>query len=278
MQLHHVTSEQKQAFEKLLDVLPILLGEEAILFSTDTERFTAMHTPSNFTNYRAKIGDSLARGSGGQVCVETGSLVDRIIPKEVYGMPFRTIALPVIEDGSTVGCIAIARSRERQTKVIEIADTLSAISEEVAASIQEIANYASKMDEAMQSLGESTYLLLQGIQTINDMNKMIRNIASQTNLLALNATIEAARAGDAGRGFSVVAKEVKKLADGSTEAVSQVNSILKNIDNQMKSVDEKIKDTSSMATEQAHTTSEINQAIAAVAETAMHLQDISKSL
>jgi len=210
MELHHLTNEQKQAFELLLDVLPILLGEEAILFSTDTERFTSMYTPKEFTNYEAKVGDVLAPGSGGKVCVETGSLVDRLIPKDVYGMPFRTIALPIVEEGSTIGCIAIARSREKQTKIIEIADTLSAISEEVAASIQEIANYASKTDGAMQALAESTCLLLEGIQTINEMNQMIKNIASQTNLLALNATIEAARAGDVGRGFSVVAKEVKK--------------------------------------------------------------------
>ena len=278
MQLDHLTNKQKQAFEILQDVLPILLGEEVILFSTDKEKFTSMYTPKEFNEYKAKVGDALAPGSGGQVCVETGNMVDRLIPKEVYGMPFRTIALPVVEDGNIVGCIAIARCRERQTKVIEIADTLSAISEEVAASIQEIANYASNTDEALQSLAKSTYLLLQGIQAINEMNQMIRSIASQTNLLALNASIEAARAGDVGRGFSVVAIEVKKLATGSVEAVSRVSSILKDIDNQMKRVNENVKLTSSMAAEQAHAISEINQAMTAVAETATHLQDISKTL
>lgn len=276
--MQYLTSEQKKAFELLQGVLPRLMGEEAVLFSTDTEQFTSMYTPKEFTTYTAKVGDALAPGSGGRVCVDTGNPVDKLVPKEVYGMPFRTIALPVVDEGKTVGCVAIARGRGVQSKVSEIADTLSATSEEVAASIQEIAGYAATTNQEMQSLAESTHLLLQGIKTIHEMNLMIKNIASQTNLLALNAAIEAARAGEAGRGFAVVAEEVKKLAAGSTEAVAKVNSILKDIDARVKSVDDKIRQTSAMAAEQARATAEVQEAITNVAENAAGLRDVSKSL
>lgn len=77
---------------------------------------------------------------------------------------------------------------------------------------------------------------------------------------------------------SVVAEEVKKLATGSNEAVMKVNDILKDIDSRVKSVDDKIQYTSSMATEQARAVSEINKASAAVADTAMHLQEVSREL
>jgi GAF domain-containing protein len=276
--MQSLTTEQKKAFEMLLDVLPVLMGEEAVLFSTDTERFVAMHTPREFTFYKAKVGDVLAPESGGRICVDTGCPVDRLVPREVYGMPFRTIALPVVADGNTTGCIAIARCRGKQAQVADSAEVLSATSQEVAAAIQEIVNYAANTEQAMQSLAESTQILIQGIKLVNDMNQMIKTIASQTNLLALNAAIEAARAGEAGRGFSVVAEEVKKLANGSTEAVTKVNQILKDIDSRVKDVDNKIQHTSSLAAEQARAIAEINNASAAVAETATRLQEISKSL
>lgn len=67
------------------------------------------------------------------------------------------------------------------------------------------------------------------MKEIKKIVNAISLIAEQTNMLALNATIEAARAGDAGKGFSVVATEVKKLADKSKESSAMINSIINNI-------------------------------------------------
>jgi methyl-accepting chemotaxis protein len=66
-------------------------------------------------------------------------------------------------------------------------------------------------------------------KNISGFVKVIKEIAAQTNLLSLNASIEAARAGVAGRGFSVVAGEIRKLADQSVQAVKQIESIVKEL-------------------------------------------------
>lgn len=84
---------------------------------------------------------------------------------------------------------------------------------------------------------------IQGLQksaiAIGGITDSIMEIANQTNLLALNAAIEAARAGDAGRGFAVVANEIRNLADQSNKSASNITSIIKEIQSD-------IKDTSSV--------------------------------
>jgi methyl-accepting chemotaxis protein len=77
------------------------------------------------------------------------------------------------------------------------------------------------VDEAHATDGEMT-TLAESAQKIGDIVKLIQSIAEQTNLLALNATIEAARAGEAGRGFAVVASEVKSLAVQTAKATEAI--------------------------------------------------------
>jgi methyl-accepting chemotaxis protein len=106
---------------------------------------------------------------------------------------------------------------------------VSGATEELSSSIHEIGarssdsnSVAKDAESLVRGTGESVKVLLGAVEKIGAVVDIISKIASQTNLLALNATIEAARAGDAGKGFGVVASEVKMLADKTAQATNDI--------------------------------------------------------
>jgi methyl-accepting chemotaxis protein len=110
---------------------------------------------------------------------------------------------------------------------------------------------ASETDKQIQSLAEAA-------QKVGDVVKLITDIAEQTNLLALNATIEAARAGEAGKGFAVVASEVKNLANQTAHATEEIAQQIAAIQGETKTAVTAIQGISSIV-------GEINQIATAIA-------------
>ncbi|XOQ48593.1 MAG: Methyl-accepting chemotaxis protein 4 [Eubacteriales bacterium] len=92
-----------------------------------------------------------------------------------------------------------------------------------------IGDFILDLTSRVKVASDSNLQLQESSKKINEIVDYIRNISSQTNLLALNAAIEAARAGQAGRGFSVVAGEIRRLAVQTDEAISVIEGVVKNI-------------------------------------------------
>ncbi|MFM9159751.1 MAG: methyl-accepting chemotaxis protein, partial [Dolichospermum sp.] len=104
----------------------------------------------------------------------------------------------------------------------KIAQTGGEVVENTVIGILELRETMAETSRKVKRLGESS-------QEINSIVALVSQIASRTNLLALNASIEAARAGESGRGFAIVADEVRQLADKSAKSLREIEQIVMQI-------------------------------------------------
>jgi methyl-accepting chemotaxis protein len=95
--------------------------------------------------------------------------------------------------------------------------------------------------QAVQVTDEEMKSVLKSSDEISQIVSAINQIAEQTNLLALNAAIEAARAGEAGRGFAVVADEVRQLAQKSGQSAGEINRLVTETNNRIESLAESLR-------------------------------------
>jgi methyl-accepting chemotaxis protein len=108
----------------------------------------------------------------------------------------------------------------------------------------------SEADIANEEVNSAIHHMDSNAQEINMIVSTIQDIARQTNLLSLNASIEAARAGESGKGFEVVASEIRSLAEKSSQATTQISSLVSNIQEDSKSAVYKVEKTKDIFNQQ----------------------------
>ena len=196
------------------------------VFRANTEKMHALERERAESEQRAaaerkNLMDDLAnrfdermRGLIGSITSEGGKL--------------RSLAEALTQVAATTGRHGAEASEASQQSthnvkaVAAATEELSASLQEVAQQIQRSATIARKAVGDVESTSKDVESVASTAARINDVVKLIGEIASQTNLLALNATIEAARAGEAGKGFAVVASEVKNLANQAAKATEDI--------------------------------------------------------
>jgi len=181
-----------------------------------------------------------------------------VYTKEEHGIDLRGIAIPAFNDkGEVVGYIALNRSIEEFAVIKSSTEELKNSLQETNLTVSEIANSAVKLSEKLNYMIDKTRETEKLINESTEAVTLIESIAKQSNLLGLNAAIESSRAGEYGKGFSVVAGEMRKLALNSGESSKKISYALAEMSNSMKLIIEAINGLGKISTNQAASLEEL---------------------
>lgn len=241
--------------------------------------FYTTYVPGKLLNLGNKAGDPV-KGKVSKECLETGKRIIRVVSSEnsTYGIAYVACALPVCDGGRVIGCITTTETIATQERVGKIAYQMAASSQEFAASMQEVTNQATELAATSSALDSVGRELSAATHKTDQVVSFITHVAKQTNLLGLNAAIEAARVGEAGRGFGVVAEEVRKLAGASSESVKNITTSLAEVDDLIRQLTEKVKHIDYSLQGQTLAVQELAQVSQKMAEMATDLSKVAETM
>ena len=265
------------AFVKIAPSLHKLMQDDISISVYDTEKLL-IYVPAKTFNLNLTPGEPLVDGDILSTAIKSNKEMAATVPKEIFGVPFASKVIPIHdESGKVIGGVGVATSIEKKNNLHEVSESLSAIVQETAASLEDITVSASNLAERIIDVSNHLKEVGNGTNQIGQISKVVKGLSDQSNLLGLNAAIEAARAGDAGRGFSVVADEIRKLATNSKENVTQIDEITKGIQEAINNLNNAFEGITDFADLQVNSIQQITEIVQDIGKNAQKLSAMAEN-
>ncbi len=247
-------------------------SEPTTVTITDTEKYL-VHLPAEFSTANIQPGMPLKELSAPLLedSLKTGKVNRMRVGPEVFGYPFVVTWNPIIEDGKVVGLLITSTSTEKIDRLRKMSRELASTVENMAQTTEQIAKVSDSITEQIQRISTESDSIIQTIENAYELIKAIQNVANQSNILGLNASIEAARAGEYGKGFTVVAAEIRRLAEQSKQSSANIIDYLQTMNEAINGNNESIQEISSTIEQHSASIQELHGSFSVIKTTADEL-------
>ncbi|MBL4937662.1 hypothetical protein JK636_18285 [Clostridium sp. YIM B02515] len=265
-------------FYIILDQLPLLFEDEISFSLTDREKFIKFKISENMGAI-AKVGDPIPKDDVLMKAIKNDRVFAITTDRATTGFNIRVVAVPIKDNaGDIVGALSYGRSLKNSNDVLDLSKKLVDATIQIANTIEVINKQTQNIVKTNSSIQTDIEETLEQSKKTDDIIRIVNQISSQTNLLGLNAAIEASKAGEYGRGFSVVATEVRKLSVNSKSSINEINVILNTINNSIVKIEKNIDNTINSSNVQADAIQNITESIKSLKETASMLENMTNRL
>lgn len=261
---------------RLAPTLQKLIPLDCIIGIADTEKFLCSIPGEKIKLPVDTTGTKISEDVPIAKAIKSGKPERMIVPKEVLGISFQATSIPVLDNqGKVIGGIGLGIGLQNREILIDTANSVASTTKQTSSTIEDLAASAGQLAAQQAYLLDLAKDITGQISETKKIIEIIRGVAHTSNMLGLNASIESARAGEQGKGFSVVAGEIRKMAENSSTAIKDVENILNNIKEKIEVINEKINETSFIGKQQAVATEELSRTMEELSKSANKLKQAS---
>lgn len=275
--VHSVVS----AFPHFAPILSEMLMEGVVLYVTDLHKCILKQGSKKFDIESFHVGYELKDTDVAYKTIRSKNFSIAQLDDSAWGVPLLIMNYPLMDDlnpNEIVGTFGITLPKGSSLHLKQMSDTLNSGLTGIANSIEQLSQSANKIYNNECSLNSTLKEVYKLSEEINSISSFLEGVSNQTKMLGLNASIEAARAGEVGKGFNVVASEIRKLSDQSKSTVPKIKLIINNIKSKVSDVSKLSATTLESSQEQSAASEEITSSIEEMTVLSSELNTLSKNI
>lgn len=270
----------EKAFKDFSPIIADMFPNGAFLSIFDWNQLVYKQTSENFDIVGFDVGADITSDPVATEALKTGKTQHVDVDNAAFGKPIRVQVSPLFDEDTNevVGAFNLSRPKEVELKLKNISTNIEESLAVISSTIEELAVSSSEIHDNQEELNNNIKAVTDLSEKINEVSSFIESIAEKTKMLGLNAAIEAARAGEYGRGFGVVADEIRKLSEQSKDTVSKIKELIEQIIVEVEASNIKSKNSVSSSQEQEAATQQVTSSIEELAKTSEELVKVASQM